>query len=108
MPGALLHPFAKPTRESFIPIVGGSGAVVYTKDGRELIDGMASLWYCAIGHGRQEMAEAIAKQASTLESYSIFDPFTNEPAEQLADRLRSIGPIPDLPNVWLRTVSVCI
>ena len=59
MPGALLHPFAKPTRESFIPIVGGSGAVVYTKDGRELIDGMASLWYCAVGHGRRDMAEAV-------------------------------------------------
>ncbi|MFM7251767.1 MAG: aspartate aminotransferase family protein [Ilumatobacteraceae bacterium] len=95
MPGALLHPFAKPTRESFIPIVGGDGALIHTKDGRSLIDGMSSLWYCAIGHGRKEMAEAIYQQASTLACYSIFDPFTNEPAEALAERLRAIGPIPD-------------
>ncbi|MEY4606956.1 MAG: hypothetical protein RLY45_1716 [Actinomycetota bacterium] len=95
MPGALLHPFAKPTREAFIPIVGGDGSLIHTKDGRSLIDGMASLWYCAIGHGRKEMAEAIAAQASTLACYSIFDPFTNEPAEALAERLRAIGPIPD-------------
>ncbi len=95
MPRAFLHPFAKPTREQFIPIVRGEGALLWTKDGRELVDGMASLWYCAIGHGRAEMAEAIAAQVGTLEAYSTFDPFTNEPAEQLADELRALGPIPD-------------
>ncbi|HAP78199.1 MAG TPA: aspartate aminotransferase family protein [Acidimicrobiaceae bacterium] len=95
MPGAFLHPFAKPTRESFIRIVRGDGACLWTADGREVIDGMASLWYCAIGHGRAEMADAIAAQARTLAAYSTFDPFTNDPAEQLAEELREIGPIPD-------------
>ncbi len=94
MPKAFLHPFAKPTREEFIRIVRGEGAVLYTADGKELVDGMASLWYCAIGHGRQEMADAISEQVSTLEAYSCFDPFTNEAAELLAERLREIGPIP--------------
>lgn len=95
MPGAFLHPFAKPTRESFLRIVHGEGALVWDSDGRELVDGMASLWYCAIGHGRREMADAIAEQAATLAAYSTFDPFTNEPAEQLAEELREIGPMPD-------------
>ncbi len=95
MPKAFLHPFAKPTRESFIRIVRGEGALLYTADGRELVDGMASLWYCAIGHGRKEMADAIAAQITTLESYSAFDPFTTDPAEELAELLREIGPIPD-------------
>ncbi len=95
MPKAFLHPFAKPTREEFIRIVRGEGALLYTADGHELIDGMASLWYCAIGHGRREMADAISHQVATLESYSCFDPFTTEPAEQLAEKLRQIGPIPD-------------
>ena len=27
-------------------------------DGKEYLDAMASLWYCAIGHGRKEMADA--------------------------------------------------
>ena len=95
MPKAFLHPFAKPTRDEFIRIVRGEGALLYTADGRELVDGMASLWYCAIGHGRKEMADAIAQQVCTLEAYSCFDPFTTDPAEQLAEKLRAIGPIPD-------------
>ena len=94
MPGAFLHPFAKPTRESFIRIVRGEGALLYTADGRAVVDGMASLWYCAIGHGRKEMADAIAAQVSTLEAYSAFDPFTTDPAEELAEVLREIGPMP--------------
>ncbi len=95
MSNAFLHPFAKPTRESFTRIVRGEGAMLYTADGKELIDGMASLWYCAIGHGRSEMAEAIGAQAGTLAGYSCFDPFTNDPAEQLAEELREIAPMPD-------------
>ena len=95
MPNAFLHPFAKPTRESFTRIVRGEGALLYTADGKELIDGMASLWYCAIGHGRAEMAEAIGAQAGTLAGYSCFDPFTNDPAEQLAEELREIAPMAD-------------
>lgn len=95
MPPAFLHPFAKPTRESFITIVRGEGALVWDADGRELVDAMASLWYCAIGHGRTEMADAIAAQAGRLSAFSCFDPFTNEPADELATKLVSIAPMPD-------------
>ena len=95
MPSAFLHPFAKPTREQFIPIVRGEGSVVWDAAGRPLIDAMASLWYCAVGHGRGEIADAIGQQARTLAAYSTFDPFTNEPAEQLAERLVGIGPMDD-------------
>lgn len=95
MPSRFLHPFAKPTRESFIRIVRGEGALVWDADGNELVDGMASLWYCAIGHGRAEMADAIAAQVRQIEAYSCFDPFTNEPAEQLAAELHEIAPMAD-------------
>ncbi len=95
MPSAFLHPFAKPTRESFLVLTRGEGALVWDATGRELVDGMASLWYCAVGHGRGEIADAIAHQARTLAAYSTFDPFTNEPAEQLAERLVGIGPMED-------------
>ena len=94
MPSAFLHPFASPTRESFIRIVRGHGALLWDADGNELIDGMASLWYCAIGHGRREMAKAVAAQMSTLEAYSCFDPFTNGPADELAEKLVGISPMP--------------
>ncbi|MEI7546677.1 MAG: aminotransferase class III-fold pyridoxal phosphate-dependent enzyme, partial [Actinomycetota bacterium] len=39
--------------------------------------------------------DAIAAQVCTLEAYSCFDPFTTDPAEELAELLRRIGPIPD-------------
>ena len=93
MTGSFLHPFAKPSRESFVRLVRGEGARVYTADGVELIDGMASLWYCAIGHGRREMAEAVAAQMTTLEAYSAFDPFTTEPAEELSARIAALSPV---------------
>jgi len=93
MVGRFLHPFAKPARESFLTITHGKGAKVWTKDGRELVDGMASLWYCAIGHGRSDMAEAVARQISTIEAYSAFDPFTTDVADSLADRIAALSPI---------------
>ena len=95
MPGTFLHPFAKPTRERFITIARGEGALLWDSDGNELVDAMASLWYCQIGHGRTEIADAVAKQITTIEAYSCFDPFTNEPADRLADRIAALSPMPD-------------
>jgi putrescine aminotransferase len=93
--GAFLHSFAAPSEESFTSIARGEGAVVWDTGGTPYIDAMASLWYCAIGHGRSEMAEAIAAQITTLEAYSCFDPFTTPRADELAERLVSLTPIPD-------------
>jgi putrescine---pyruvate transaminase len=90
-----LHPFAKPTREHFITIARGEGALLWDSDGNELIDAMASLWYCNVGHGRAEIADAVAAQIRTIESYSCFEPFTNAPAEALADRIAALSPVAD-------------
>ena len=95
MPGAFLHPFAKPTREHFVSITRGDGALLWDTDGNEYIDAMASLWYCAVGHGRREIAEAVGEQVATLAAYSCFEPFTNPPAEALTERLVGLTPIPD-------------
>ena len=95
MPSSFLHPFARPTRDDFIPLVSGSGSTVTDVDGNDYIDAMASLWYCNVGHGRGEIAEAVAAQMATLESYSCFDPFTNERAEELTTRIAGLAPIDD-------------
>jgi adenosylmethionine-8-amino-7-oxononanoate aminotransferase len=87
-----LHPFARPAFDGFIRIVRGDGALVFDSEGNRYVDGLGSLWYCNIGHGRREMAEAIGHQIETLEAFHTFDIFTNEPAELLAqtpDRRRS-------------------
>ena len=90
-----LHPFAKPSREGFITVARGDGARIFDANGREYIDGMASLWYCAIGHGRTEMASAISQQVSTIEAYSAFDPFTTRVADELCERIVELSPMRD-------------
>jgi adenosylmethionine-8-amino-7-oxononanoate aminotransferase len=96
---AFLHPFARPAKDDFVSIVRGEGALVYDADGRAYVDGMASLWYSNIGHGRAEMADAVARQIRTLEAYSCFDPFTNPPADELADLLVTWSSLGD-PRVF--------
>ena len=95
MPSRFLHSFAKPSSESFVSIVRGDMARLWDDQGREYIDAIGSLWYSNIGHGRKEMADAIAAQVSTLETYSTFDPFTNPLAEQVAEKIASLSPIED-------------
>jgi adenosylmethionine-8-amino-7-oxononanoate aminotransferase len=70
-------------------------ALLWDDKGNEYIDGIGSLWYCQIGHGRTEMADAVAAQISTLETYSTFDPFTNPLAEEVAETIASLSPIPN-------------
>ena len=93
MTGRFLHSFAKPSKDNFINISRGSGALLWDGDGKRYIDGIGSLWYCQIGHGRKEMADAIAAQASVLETYSTFDPFTNPLADAVAEKIASLSPI---------------
>ena len=93
MPSSFLHSFAKPSSDAFINIVRGDMALLWDDKGNEYIDGIGSLWYCQIGHGRTEMADAVAAQISTLETYSTFDPFTNPLAEEVAQVISSLSPI---------------
>ena len=86
---------AKPTKTDFVRIVKGEGALLWDDRGTEMIDAIGSLWYCQVGHGRSEIADAVAAQIRTLETYSTFDPFSNDVAERLAEKLVSISAIPD-------------
>lgn len=95
MPSRFLHSFAKPSSDAFINIVRGDMAQLWDDKGNEYIDAIGSLWYCQIGHGRAEMAEAIAAQVSALETYSTFDPFTNPLAEAVAEKIASLSPLAD-------------
>lgn len=94
---AFFHPFAAPAalRGSFIDIVEGSGAEVVDRSGRRYIDALASLWYCQVGHGRTEIAEAVARQMTTLGGFHTFDRYTNPTTDALADRLAGLSPIPE-------------
>lgn len=94
---AFLHPYARPAagRSTYVSIVRGEGASVIDASGRAYLDATASLWFCQIGHGRPEMAEAVGEQLRTLDAFHTFDRFTNPAADELAETLRSIAPMPD-------------
>jgi adenosylmethionine-8-amino-7-oxononanoate aminotransferase len=52
------------------------------------------LWYANVGHGRPEIAEAVAAQMGRLEAYSAFGDFATEPARELAMVLADLAPMP--------------
>ncbi|MGZ5343173.1 MAG: aminotransferase family protein [Actinomycetota bacterium] len=92
------HPFADMAAVSgtgAITLVGGEGAHVVDDTGRRYLDATASLWYCNVGWGRREIADAAAAQMAELPAYSTFGDLTNRPAEALADRVAAIAPVPD-------------
>ncbi len=93
----LWHPFADMAlvRGSEVVIERGEGVWVFDDQGRRYLDGTAALWYSNVGHGRKEIADAIAAQLSRLEAYSIFGDLANPPALELADRLAGLAPMPD-------------
>lgn len=91
---AFLHPFAKPTATEFVSIASGQGATVVDTEGRRYVDAMASLWFCNIGHGRTEVADAVAAQMRSLAAFHTFDRFTNPPADAVCERLAELAPVP--------------
>ncbi len=93
----LLHPFARPAArtEDFLTIASASGSEVFDSSGKRYLDALASLWYCAIGHGRGEIGEAVVSQMTQLDAFHLFDRFTNAPADALADRISSYAPMDD-------------
>jgi putrescine---pyruvate transaminase len=90
-----LHPYAAPAATDFVTVVRGEGAAVFDDAGTRYVDALASLWYCNIGHGRAEVAEAAAAQMQSLAAFHTFEKFTNPPAEQLCTLLVGMAPMPD-------------
>ena len=92
----LWHPFADMgrVRHNELVIERGEDVWVWDSEGNRYLDATASLWYANIGHGRTEIAEAIAEQLSRLEAYSAFGDFASPPALELADALAERAPMP--------------
>src|ERR671929_2426540 len=91
------HPFADmaAVSRSRLVIERGEGVWVYDEEGKRYLDGTASLWYANIGHGRPEVADAVAAQMRRLEAYSAFGDFGNHPADELCARLAARAPMED-------------
>jgi putrescine aminotransferase len=78
-----------------ISIVRGEGCTVYDADGRAYLDALASLWYCNVGYGRAELAEAAAGQMRQLAGFQTFEYYTNPPVEALCERIAELAPMRD-------------
>jgi adenosylmethionine-8-amino-7-oxononanoate aminotransferase len=72
-------------------IVRGEGAYVWDQHGKRYLDGLAGLFTSQLGHGRTELAEAGAKQASTLAYFPLWT-YAHPRAIELADRLAGYAP----------------
>ena len=68
------------------------GVWVWTQTGQKLLDGFAGLAVVNVGHGRREIAEAIAEQTVKLAYYPTTRQFSNKPAAELAAKLASLTP----------------
>lgn len=80
------HPYTQMQTTDIIPIASGKGAYLYDEQGNEYLDAVSSWWTNLHGHSHPHIAQAINKQANTLEQV-IFAGFTHQPAEALAIKL---------------------
>src|SRR5690349_15869179 len=82
-------------------IVRGSGPYVWDSRGKRYLDGLSGLFVVQIGHGRQELADAAAKQAATLGYFPLWS-YAHPTAIELAERLAGYAP-GDLNRVFFTT-----
>jgi len=82
-------------------IVRGSGQYVFDQHGKRYLDGLSGLFVSQIGHGRAEVAEAGARQATELAYFPIWS-YANPRAVELAARLADLAP-GDLNRVFFTT-----
>jgi adenosylmethionine-8-amino-7-oxononanoate aminotransferase len=88
--------------DSDVPvIVRGSGPYVYDNHGRRYLDGLSGLFVSQVGHGRTEIAEAAARQASELAYFPLWS-YAHPRAIELAERLAELAP-GDLNKVFFTT-----
>ena len=74
-----------------VPIERGEGAWLVGHDGRHYLDAVSSWWTNLFGHAEPRIAEAIARQARTLEQV-ILAGFSHQPAVELAEKLLAVAP----------------
>jgi adenosylmethionine-8-amino-7-oxononanoate aminotransferase len=82
-------------------IVRGEGPWVWDSNGKRYLDGLSGLYVVMAGHGRRELAEAAARQASQLAYFPIWS-YAHPTAIELAERLADLAP-GDINRVFFTT-----
>ncbi|WP_349972648.1 aspartate aminotransferase family protein [Pseudomonas caspiana] len=73
-------------------ITRSSGVYLWDSEGNKILDGMSGLWCVAIGYGREELADAAAKQMRELPYYNLFFMTAHPPVLELAKVISEIAP----------------
>lgn len=71
--------------------VAADGMFFTTHDGKQVLDGISSLWCVAAGHNRKPINEAIKKQLDTLDYATAFQA-SNDQAFQAAEMIAAMAP----------------
>jgi len=90
-----MHPFTDfraLAAEGSRVITHAEGVHLYDSEGQEILDAMSGLWCVNIGYGRNELADAAAKQMRELPYYNSFFKSANPPAIELARLLDEVTP----------------
>jgi adenosylmethionine-8-amino-7-oxononanoate aminotransferase len=82
-------------------VVRGEGPYVFDADGKRYLDALSGLFVVQVGHGREELAEAAAKQAKELAFFPLWS-YAHPTAMELAERIASYAP-GDLDRVFFTT-----
>ncbi len=86
------HPYSQhAVDQDPILIDRAEGALLYTEDGREVIDAISSWWVNLHGHAHPHIKNNICKQLDKLE-HVMFAGFTHQPAIDLAQKLLQLLP----------------
>ncbi|HEU4976076.1 MAG TPA: adenosylmethionine--8-amino-7-oxononanoate transaminase [Baekduia sp.] len=88
------HPYAPmPGTATPLEVTGAEGVRLRLRDGRELVDGMAS-WWCVVHGYRNPALDAAARGQLERMAHVMFGGLTHEPAVLLAERLVAMTPEP--------------
>ena len=74
-----------------LPVKHTQGSRIVLRDGRELIDGIASWWTACHGYNQPHIMQAVARQLAEM-PHVMFGGLTHEPAQTLALRLAALLP----------------
>jgi adenosylmethionine-8-amino-7-oxononanoate aminotransferase len=75
-----------------IPVITkGEGVHLWDDRGRRILDGLSGLFVVQAGHGRRELAEVAAAQATELAYFPVWG-YATPPAAELAERLAHLAP----------------
>ncbi|MFF0609593.1 aspartate aminotransferase family protein [Nocardia tengchongensis] len=95
--GSLWHGFADMgavERDGSFVVARGEGAHIWDESGTRYLDATGGLWFANVGHGRREIADAVAAQLTQVAHYSNFGDLVSPVTRDLAERLSALAPVP--------------